>query len=200
MPRRASTLGLDLKPVLSHTSQVLARRPPGGMKREHQCRPGARRSAQFVLTTALPSSATASLGLYPQLCIERRTRAGGGSPLPDRVTPTTIVGTARRGGKGSRRAPPSTVGRRSLGTARGFDEPGDLPVCVTRIPTAIADSLTANNLRDQRLVARLPRSWPRSSVRPLRSGRRSCPVRPSCRGRGGVLRGPRAAARASVLR
>jgi len=33
-------------------------------------------------------------------------------------------------------------------------------VCVTRIPTAIADSLTANNLRDQRLVARLPRSWP----------------------------------------
>jgi hypothetical protein len=37
--------------------------------------------------------------------------------------------------------------------ALGFDEPGDLPVCVTRIPTAIADSLTANNLRDLRLVA-----------------------------------------------
>jgi hypothetical protein len=33
------------------------------------------------------------------------------------------------------------------------DEPGDLPACVTRIPTAIADSLTANNLRDLRLVA-----------------------------------------------
>ncbi|MCS3612702.1 hypothetical protein GGP56_002717 [Salinibacter ruber] len=48
-------------------THVTGSRPAGGMKREHQCRPGARRSAQFVLTTALPSSATASLGLYPQL-------------------------------------------------------------------------------------------------------------------------------------
>ncbi|MCS4049516.1 hypothetical protein GGP87_001301 [Salinibacter ruber] len=60
-------IGIGFEPVLSHTSQVLARCLPGGMKREHQCRHGARRSAQFVLTTALPSSATASLGLYPQL-------------------------------------------------------------------------------------------------------------------------------------
>ena len=42
------------------------------------------------------------------------------------------------------------------------DEPGDLPACVTGIPIAIVDSLTANNLRDLRLVACLPRSWPSS--------------------------------------
>ena len=149
-------------PIPSHTPWVLAPAPPAKMKRERQwcqcrvtsfeCRVGDR----FGIRTS--TFASDQSGAVPATVSWTGTRrADVRFHCFGRVAPC-----GRRSGLGRSRAERPSRCRRP-DRRPPSDEPGDLPACVTGTPTAVAGPLTANNLRDLRLVACSPPDGPRGT-------------------------------------